>query len=228
MGTFGIVSFIQYYLADVYDDQYAILSSSLLISLILIIGIISSPIAGYISDKISRKLIVIFSCIFTGIIMIMNIFLILYDGKLWTVYIICGILGIGVGSFYAVDLALGIDSLPDKENMAKDMGIWSVSSTIPSMVSPFITGLVLDRAKLVLKLKGAWALAFGLCGFWYLLSGLFIIPIRAKQKEEPSEKKDDIIGDIKKDEIKEISHEKELKEMEKLEDDMADIDLTKK
>lgn len=228
MGTFGIVSFIQYYLSDVYNDEYAILSSSLLISLILIIGIISSPIAGYISDKVSRKIIVIFSCVFTGIIMIANIFLTLYDGKLWMVYIVCGILGIGIGSFYAVDLALGIDSLPDKENMAKDMGIWSVSSTIPSMISPFITGLVLDRTKIILNVKGAWALALGLCGFWYLLSGAFIIPIRAKRKSNIVMIKDDIIGEIKKDEIKEIKHEKEMKEIERLEDDLTDIDLSKK
>jgi MFS family permease len=183
LGTFGIVSFIQYYLADVYNDPYATFSSSLLLAVILIIGLVSSPVSGWISDKISRKLIVVLSCLLTGAVVGSNIILIMFHGDLWMVYLACGFIGIGIGSFYAVDLALGIDTLPDKENIAKDMGIWTISSVIPAMCAPFLTGLVLDTAKRFTSLRAAWAMAFGLSGFWYVLSGIFILPIRVIKKD---------------------------------------------
>jgi MFS family permease len=141
LGTFGIVSFIQYYLADVYNDPL------------------------------------------TGAVVGSNIILIMFHGDLWMVYLACGFIGIGIGSFYAVDLALGIDTLPDKENIAKDMGIWTISSVIPAMCAPFLTGLVLDTAKRFTSLRAAWAMAFGLSGFWYVLSGIFILPIRVIKKD---------------------------------------------
>jgi len=59
-----------------------------------------------------------------------------YPGPLASLIIIGVIYGIGNGSFLAVDTALALDVLPDKEEAAKAMGIWTTSGFLSVMLGP--------------------------------------------------------------------------------------------
>ena len=48
--------------------------------------------------------------------------------------------GVGNGAFLAVDYALAVDTLPDKKNAAKDLGIWGVSAFVGSALGPAVIG----------------------------------------------------------------------------------------
>lgn len=188
MGVYGVVNYIQYFLGDVFNDPRAVLSSSLLIASVLIIGMIISPIAGLISDYISRKLIVLVSCAFTAIIIIAILLITLFSGPLWLVYITTSLLGVGIGIFYAVDWALIIDAIPNKEDTAKDMGLWHISDTVPSMVAPLITGLILNGLKPAVGTRYAWVIVYTIATFWFALSAIAIIPFYVKPKNnDPNE-----------------------------------------
>jgi MFS family permease len=52
--------------------------------------------------------------------------------------------GIGFGAFSVMDWALATDVLPNKEEFAKDMGIWSLAMVLPQVVAAPIAGVLLD------------------------------------------------------------------------------------
>jgi MFS family permease len=54
-------------------------------------------------------------------------------------YVAAVVMGLGIGAYFAVDLALITDVLPDKEHKAaKDMGIFNIANSLPQSVAPAI------------------------------------------------------------------------------------------
>ncbi|HXD81570.1 MAG TPA: MFS transporter [Candidatus Acidoferrum sp.] len=52
--------------------------------------------------------------------------------------------GVGYGLYFAVDWALACDTLPDKSQSAKDMGLFHIALTMPQAVIPFFGGPLID------------------------------------------------------------------------------------
>ena len=47
---------------------------------------------------------------------------------------LAGLYGIGNGAFLVVDYAIAIDTLPDKDHMARDLGLWGIGAFLGSAV----------------------------------------------------------------------------------------------
>jgi MFS family permease len=59
-------------------------------------------------------------------------------------FVAAGVMGVGIGAFFAVDLALVTDVLPDQENAAaKDLGIFNIANALPQSIAPAIAPSVL-------------------------------------------------------------------------------------
>ncbi len=59
-------------------------------------------------------------------------------------YVAAVVMGVGIGAYFAVDLALITDVLPDKEHAAaKDMGIFNIANSLPQSVAPAMAPLFL-------------------------------------------------------------------------------------
>jgi MFS family permease len=52
--------------------------------------------------------------------------------------------GVGYGLYFAVDWALACDTLPDKSQSAKDMGLFHIALTMPQAIIPFFGGPLID------------------------------------------------------------------------------------
>jgi MFS family permease len=52
--------------------------------------------------------------------------------------------GVGYGLYFAVDWALACDTLPDKNQSAKDMGLFHIALTMPQAIIPFFGGPLID------------------------------------------------------------------------------------
>jgi len=63
--------------------------------------------------------------------------------------------GAGNGAFLTVDYALAVDTLPDKDSAARDLGLWGVSAFIGSACGPIVLGPLLHIVGLV-SLGGGW------------------------------------------------------------------------
>lgn len=53
------------------------------------------------------------------------------------------VFGMGNGGFLTVDYALAVDTLPDKRNSAKDLGLWGIAAFIGSSAGPIVLGPML-------------------------------------------------------------------------------------
>lgn len=85
-----------------------------------------------------------------------------------------GIVGLGQGVYFAVDIALVTQILPDP---AKDLGIMNVASTLPSSIVPAIAPAVLTIGATA-AMPENFAALFLLGAVAGLLGALLILPIR--------------------------------------------------
>src|SRR5436305_2678249 len=63
--------------------------------------------------------------------------------------------GLGFGIYVAVDLALVVDVLPDKDNAAKDLGVFNMAGALPFSIAPGIAPAILAVG------SGSYAVLYG-------------------------------------------------------------------
>jgi MFS family permease len=80
--------------------------------------------------------------------------------------------GLGFGVYTAVDLALVVDVLPDKDNAAKDLGVLNIAGALPFSVAPAIAPAILALG------NGSYGVLFAVAGAWALLGAVAILPVK--------------------------------------------------
>jgi MFS family permease len=80
--------------------------------------------------------------------------------------------GLGFGVYTAVDLALVVDVLPDKDNAAKDLGVLNIAGALPFSVAPAIAPAILALG------NGSYGVLFAVAGVWALLGAVAIVPVK--------------------------------------------------
>jgi MFS family permease len=111
-----------------------ILLSTVLLSL-------SASISGVLSDRLRRRKVFVF--IASALIATSSV-LTAFSFDLPIYIVSAGIAGIATGAYFAVDLALVTDVLPDKETAAaKDMGIFNIANALPQSLAPALAPLLL-------------------------------------------------------------------------------------
>jgi MFS family permease len=126
----------------------------------LIGGLIFNAISGPIADKMGRlKLPVAVSVAIMGIAQLFPFF----DAAPWTIYVFAIVSSIASGIYGAVDGALNLAVLPNKETAGKDMGFLNLSNTLSQIAAAWVaSGVVLTfgykaifPAAFLLSLAGA-------------------------------------------------------------------------
>ena len=131
--------------------------------------LVASLFGGILSDKMQRrKLFVIVASI------IMTVGLLLYAFfPTWAMVIVATVvLGLGMGVFLAVDLALASQVLPKAADRGKDMGIINTAIFLPMILSPLVAGVTLSALHSYLAL-------FSLLAVGTLFSAILIVPIKS-------------------------------------------------
>lgn len=119
-----------------------------------IAGLLGNWPAGVLSDRISKKRVIYFSC---GITMLAALVFLLTRSI--HVALATGFLfGAGYGAFCAVDWALACNLLPEG-SPAKYMGIWHFAFTVPQIVAPLLVGPLADRVNAQFGMGVGWRLA---------------------------------------------------------------------
>jgi MFS family permease len=72
------------------------------------------------------------------------IFIAFYPTAIQLVFALGVAYGVGYGLYFAVDWALACDTLPDKSQSAKDMGLFHIALTMPQAIIPFFGGPLID------------------------------------------------------------------------------------
>lgn len=139
LGFYGILPFIQYFLADVIDDPSPAKTSATVSGLVLFSAIVSGYIGGQMSDKFGRKRIVYVANTFMALMCVGLIFCTTLE---WTI-LVASLFGLGYGAYISVDWALGTDVLPNQHDVAKDMAVWHVSMTLPQALAALPAGMLI-------------------------------------------------------------------------------------
>lgn len=143
LGFYLLFFYQQYYISDIVGSKQPATDTTILNTVIIIGAAVVSVLAGKISDKFGRKIIVAFSALCMGILALS---LALHAG-FSTILIIAVIFGFGYGGYTSVQWALVTDILPGTDDSAKDLGIWGISSTLPQIIGPLIGGSLIAAYK---------------------------------------------------------------------------------
>src|SRR5229473_1003010 len=142
------ITAVAYYLNNFFRDVVGVSDPAQFTStwflVVLLAAIPFGLLGGYLSDRYKRRKIFVFaSGGFQAFVAL--VFIAFYPKAIPVVFALGIAYGIGYGLYYAVDWALACDTLPDRTNSAKDMGLFHIALTLPQFVVPFIAGPTLDH-----------------------------------------------------------------------------------
>ena len=80
--------------------------------------------------------------------------------------------GLGFGMYMAVDLALVADVLPDKDNAAKDLGVFNIAGALPFSIAPAIAPAILAIG------GGSYGVLYAVAGVCAILGAVAILPVK--------------------------------------------------
>ena len=151
------------------SDEQAV---TLLFGPVLFGAIISSVIAGLLSDWMGgkrKKLIYV-----SGGIMCASGFMFAVTRSYSVDLLLGGLFGLGFGAFSVVDWALAADVLPNVEQFAKDMGLWSLALVMPQVLAAPLAGGVLDACVRLDQRSLGYSIIFLTAALYFLLGTVFV------------------------------------------------------
>lgn len=152
MGIWGIFYFLQYYFDDVlggpgvktiiFNSNFSGegFSGTLFLPVLLLAALPTSIIAGWISDRRGRKIMVYIS----GIVMTLVCLLFIGWQSQYGALIAGLFFGIGYGAYTSVDWALAADALPPTDQAGKFLGVWSAMGILPQVIGITVGAIILQ------------------------------------------------------------------------------------
>src|SRR3954447_21039651 len=130
--------------------------------------LVASVIGGRLPDRTGRrKPFVAGAAVVYGAALFMVAVAVDFDAFL----VAMAVAGLGFGLYMAVDLALVADVLPDKENVAKDLGVLNIAGALPFSIGPALAPLVLVIG------SGNYQVLYAVAGLCALLAAGAILPV---------------------------------------------------
>jgi MFS family permease len=189
MGIFTVQEFIQYYLGDVIGAPFVLAgfgtvaetaeaAVSFFLPMLLLGAIITTVLAGILSDRYGRKSMVYISGALMSIVCLVFVFF-----HSFTLAILMGIVfGLGYGAYESVDWALASDVLPSMDDYAKDMGVWHVAMVLPQVIATPIAGALLDNFQRVGAAQNipnlGYTIIFLMAVVYFVLGTVFVKQIK--------------------------------------------------
>jgi MFS family permease len=137
--------------------------------------VLASVTSGWLSDRWHRRKIFVLSA---ALIYAAGLALIAIAATFHGFLIGIAICGTGQGVYFAVDLALVTEVLPNQESAAgKDLGIYNLANVLPQSVAPAIAPIFLSIG--AAGLANNYSALFSAAAAFTVLGALAIIPIRA-------------------------------------------------
>ena len=80
--------------------------------------------------------------------------------------------GLGFGVYFAVDLALVTQVLPDKDNAAKDLGVFNIAGALPFTIAPALAPAILAAG------GGSYSVLYTVAGLCAVAGAFAILPVK--------------------------------------------------
>ena len=151
------------------DIPGKMLTATLIFTAATVVGSLGG---GWLSDRLAgrRKLFVLLAAVIYAIGLLLVALSASFNGFL----VGLTVCGLGQGIYFAVDLALVTQVLPNKEDAAKDLGIFNIASAMPQSIAPAIAPLFLAIG----AAGNNYVALYMAAGMFAALGAMAIIPIR--------------------------------------------------
>ena len=151
-------------------SKRAAVNATPLIGVFVLLGIvISTVIAGPLSDKIGRRKGVIF---IASAVLAVSILTPLVWPTLTGMFVFAFLSGFGFGAYQSVDYALITQVLPSQQGAGRDLGIINISATLPQTFGAGAAGVIVT-------VVGGYAPLFPIAAVIVIVGALAIIPVRS-------------------------------------------------
>ena len=166
-----LTTYQAYYLLDKIGTAKADVPQQIFLGTLVQSAVIvaASLIGGKLSDRTGRrKIFVLTASIVYGVAMFVIAVASNFNGFL----VGMAIGGLGFGIYVAVDLALVVDVLPDKDNAAKDLGVFNMAGALPFSIAPGIAPAILAVG------GGSYGVLYGVAGVCAIVGAVTILPVK--------------------------------------------------
>lgn len=162
-GTYNAFYLIQRFGVST-DEVGGLVLNLSLISIALLA--LSSVVAGYLSDLVKKQKPFV---IFSGALGAIGLAVMAFAPSIDAVYLATALIGVGTGTFFAIDLAMCVRVLPSSKDAGKDLAIINIANSLPQSVVPFIAPLLL--------IIGGYTLFFCFLGALGILGALAVLRV---------------------------------------------------
>ena len=166
-----LTTYQAYYLLDKIGSAEADVPQQIFLGTLVqaVVIVVASLIGGRLSDRTGRrKIFVLTASIVYGLAMFVIAIASNFNGFL----VGMAIGGLGFGMYMAVDLALVADVLPDKNNIAKDLGVFNIAGALPSSIAPAIAPFILVVG------DGSYGVLYAVAGVCAIIGAVAILPVK--------------------------------------------------
>ncbi|MDQ0618140.1 sugar phosphate permease [Arthrobacter globiformis] len=171
LGQSFLLTYQAFYLLNRIKVSEADLPNEIFIATLVssVLWIVSSVVGGRLSDASGRrKIFTLVSAAVYGI----GLLVVAMSTEMTLFLVAMAITGIGIGIYFAVDLALVADVLPDPKNAAKDLGVFNIASALPQSIAPAIAPTIL------LVGGGNYSSLFMIAGVCTILGAFAILKVK--------------------------------------------------
>jgi MFS family permease len=188
LGISLFMTFIEYYFANVAQVTNFVQETAALAVLALGGAASSAFVLGVVSDRLRSRLgRVPLVCAATTCMSLAALAFVVFPvgAPLWPMGVL---FGVGLGAYFSVDWALAVDVLPSSDNVGKDMGIWSIATTLPAIIAPFVGAVVLNFAGLTGQTALGYRSVFILAVVLLILGAIFVLRVRDRLASPAAER----------------------------------------
>ena len=166
-----LVTYQAYYLLDKIGSAEADVPQQIFLGTLAqsVVIVAASVIGGRLSDRTGRRKVFVFTAsIVYGLAMFVLAVASSFNGFL----VGMAIGGLGFGIYVAVDLALVVDVLPDKDNAAKDLGVFNIAGALPFSIAPAIAPAILAIG------NGSYGVLYAVAGICAILGAFAVLLVK--------------------------------------------------
>jgi MFS family permease len=133
------------------------------------IVVATSLVSGRVSDRLGRRKPFVFAA---ALLYAVAMVLVAMAGSFTGFLVGIAVSGLGFGMYFAVDLALVADVLPDPDRAAKDLGVLNYAGALPFAVAPVLAPVILTIG------GGGYPLLYAVAAGCAVVGAVAIVPVR--------------------------------------------------